>query len=166
MLGTLPGLEVTVVERMIKRVRKRRMRRGSAALLQVPGHDQTMMGEVWWTEGGWTGPGEGWRGVRTEWPEGRWKGVGRCLQLELLGRRAAAAQKEDKLDLPLSLPPSAGSAVGRVQRDTGEGAVRGKSRRAVRGTWTVMGIKVKEQAQVLMKNLKNRVGGANEKVTI
>lgn len=139
------------------------MRMGRSARLQVPDPDQMMMEEAWWTEGGWTGPWEGWRGVRTEWPEGRWRGVGRCLQLELVQRRAAAAQKEDKLHFPL--PPPAGLAVGRIQRDTREGVARVKSKRVVRGIWTVMGMKVEEQAHVLIKNLKNRVGGANEKVT-
>lgn len=46
MLGPLLGLEVMVVERMMKRVRKRWVRRGKAAQLRVPGPDQKMMGEV------------------------------------------------------------------------------------------------------------------------
>lgn len=85
--------------------------------------------------------------------------MGRCLQSELVGRRAAAAaaaaQKEDKLDS--SLPHCAGQAVGRTRRDTREGGARVKSRWAVKGRWTVMGTEVQEQAQVLMENLKNRV---------
>lgn len=137
---------------MMKRVRKKRMRRGTAAQLQVPGPDQRMMEAVWWTEGVWTGPGEGWRGVRREWPEGRWRGVERYLQLEPVGKKPAAAQEEDKLDSPL--PHPAASAEGRVQRDTGEGGVRVKSRWVVRGRWTVMGMEVQEQAQVLMENLQ------------
>lgn len=48
----------------MKRVRKRRVRREKAAQLQVPGPDQRMMGEVLWTEEGWTGPQGDWRGVR------------------------------------------------------------------------------------------------------
>lgn len=48
MLGPLLGLEVMVAERMtMKRVRKRRVKRGKAAQLQVPGLDQRMMVEVW-----------------------------------------------------------------------------------------------------------------------
>lgn len=128
MLGPLPGLEVMVVERTMKKVRKRRVK---GAQLQVLGPDQRMMGEVWWTEEGWTGPGEGWRGVRTKWLEGRWRGVGRCLQLELVGGRAAAAWKEDKLDPPLPLP--AGLAVGRARTDKGVGGVMVKSRWVARG---------------------------------
>lgn len=161
-LGPPPGLEGMAAETTMKRVKKRRGRRGTAAQLQVPGPDQRMMGAVWWTEAVWTGPGEGWRGVRRRWVEGRWRGVAMCLQLELVGRRPAAVQEEGKLDLPL--PHPAGLAEGRVQRDTGEGGVRVKSRWVVRRRWTVMGMEVQEQAQVLMENLKNRVGRGNEKV--
>lgn len=82
----------------MKRVRKRRVRRGKAAPLQVLGPDQRMMGEVLWMEGELTGQGEGWTGVKLGQPEGRWTGVGRCLQLELYGiRAAAAALREDEL---------------------------------------------------------------------
>lgn len=83
-------------------------------------------------------------------PEGKLTGVGRCLHLELVGRRAAAADlREDKLHSPLA----AGSAVGRVQEEKGEGEAMGRSRWVVMGRWTVMG-KVQEQAQILMENLK------------
>lgn len=102
-------------------------------------------------EEGWTGPGEGWRGVRMGWPEERWRGVGRCLQSEGAGRMAGAAQTEDKLDLALLHP--AGQAVGRVQRDSGEGGGRVRSR-WVRGRWMVMEMEVQEQGQVLMGNLQ------------
>lgn len=164
MLGPLLGLEVMVVERTMKRVRKRRVRRGKAAQHQVPGPDQRMMEGVWWKEEGWTGPGEDWREVRTEQLEGKWMGVERCLLLEPAGRSAAAAQKEDKLDFPFPLP--AGMALGRVQRDTGEGGVRVQSRRVVRGRWTMMGMDVQEQAQILMENLKNNVARANKNITL
>lgn len=60
MLGPLLGLEVMVVERMMRRVRKRWVRRRRAGQRLVPGPGQRMMGEVWWTEGEWTGPGKGW----------------------------------------------------------------------------------------------------------
>ncbi len=164
MLEPPQGLVVMVAERKMKRVRRRRrVKKGKAGQLQVPGPDQRMKGEVWWTEGGWTGPGEGWRGVRTGWPEGRWTGVGRCLQLELFGKRAAAAQTEDMLDWPL--PLLAELVVGRVQRDTKEGGARVRSRWAERRRWTVMPMEVQEQAQVLMENLKNRVKGSDEKGT-
>lgn len=83
----------------------------------------------------------------------------------MVGRGAAvAAQTEDKLDSPL--PHPAGSAGGRVQRDTGEAGAKVKSRWVVRGSWTVMGMEVQEQAQVPMENLKNRVGQGNEKINI
>lgn len=65
MLGPLLGLEGMVAERTMKKVRTRRVRKGKAAQLQVPDLDRRMMEEVWWTEGGLTGPGEDWRGVRT-----------------------------------------------------------------------------------------------------
>lgn len=169
MLGPLLGSEVMVVERTMKRVRKRRVRRGKAAQHQVPGPDQRMMGEVWWREEGWTGPGEDWREARTGPLEGRWMGVERCLLLEPVGRSAAAAQKEDKLDFPFPLP--AGMALGRVQRDTGEGGARVQSRRVVRGRRTVMGMDVQEQARILMENLKkkqkkNNVARANKNITL
>lgn len=59
MPGPPPGLEVMVVEKMMKRVRRRRVKTGKAAQLQVLGLDQRMMGEAWWMEGGLTGLGEG-----------------------------------------------------------------------------------------------------------
>lgn len=154
MPGSPLGLVVTVAERKMKRVKKRRVREGKAGQLQVPGPDQRMTGEVWWMEEGWTGPREGWRGARTGWPEGKWTGVGRCLQSEPVGRRAAAAaaQTEDKLDSPLPLP--AGSAAGRVQRDTRGGGARVKSRWAERARWTVMQMEVRGQALVLMETLQ------------
>lgn len=150
----------------MKRARKRRMRRGTAARLQVPGPDRRMMAAVWWTEGVWTEPWEDWREVRRGWPEGRWRGVGRCLRVELVGRKPAAAaaqEEEDMLDWPLPLP--AGLAEGRAQRDTGEGGVRVRSRWGVRERWTVKGMEVQEQAQFLMENLKHRVEVGNKKVT-
>lgn len=100
----------------MKRVRRRRVKRGKAAQLQVLGPDQRMMGEVWWMEGGLSGPEEGWRWVRMGRPEGKWMGVVRCLQSQVAGRRAAAAAaalREDKWHSPL--PHPAGSAVGRAR---------------------------------------------------
>lgn len=88
--------------------------------------------------------------------------MGRCLQLEQVGRKVAAAQREYKLDLPL--PHPAGSAVGKVQRDTGIGGVKVRSKWAARGKWMVIGMEVQEQAQVLMEMLKYKVGGGSEKV--
>lgn len=156
MPGPPLGWEGTGVERTMRTVRKRKVRRGTAAQLQVPGPDQRMMGEVWWMEGVWTGPGEGWRGVRRGWPGGKLTEVGRCPQLEPVGRRPDALQKEDKFDSPFVLP--AESAVGRAEINTQEGEERVKSRWAVRGRWMMMWMGVQEQVQVLMENLKNRVG--------
>lgn len=115
MLGPLLGLEGMVGERMMKRVRKRRVMREKAAQLQVPGPDQRRMEEGWWMEGEWTGPEESWRGVGMGGLEGRRRGVGRSLQLEPVGRRTAAAQREDNFDLHLH----SGWAVGRLRRDRG-----------------------------------------------
>lgn len=48
MLGPPPGLGVMGAEKMMmKRVRKKRVKRGKAAQLLVPGLDQRKMGEVW-----------------------------------------------------------------------------------------------------------------------
>ena len=45
MLGSLPGLEVMVAEKTMKRVRKRRVKRGKAAQPLLPGPDQRMIEE-------------------------------------------------------------------------------------------------------------------------
>lgn len=99
-----------MVERMMKKVTKMRVKRGKAAQLQVLGLDQKMMEVEWWMEGGLTGPGEGWRLVMMAQLEGKWMGVERCLQLQVVGRRAAAL-REDKWHSPLP----AGWAVGRAR---------------------------------------------------
>lgn len=81
---------------------------------------------------------------------GRWKGVGRCQQSEPVGSRTGLAQTEGKWE---STPPHpAGSEVGRVRRNTGEGGARVRSRWVGR----VRGKEVQGQGQVQMENLKNR----------
>lgn len=146
------GLEVMVAEKMMSRGKKRRVQMGKAVQLQVPGPDQKMMGEAWWKEGELADPVEGWRGVMTDWPEGMWTGVGKCLLLESVGMRTAADQRQDKLDS--LLPHLAGLAVGKVQKNTGEGVARVRSRWVARGRWIGMVMEAHEQAQVLMENLE------------
>lgn len=115
-MGGLPlELKVMVAGRMMTRSRKMQGKRGKAVQLQVPGPDLRMTGEVWWMGEESTGSGESWRGVTMGWLEGRWRGAGRRLQLELAGRREAHS------DWPL--PHAAGLAGGTVQRKSGEGGV-------------------------------------------
>lgn len=116
-----------MAERLMKRWRKMKVRMEKAGQPRVPGPGRRMMEEAWWKEGVWTGRAGGWKRVGREWLEGRWRGAGMCLQLELGGSKVDAAQREDTSD-SLLLCRCAGLAGGRTQRGTKEGGVREKSR--------------------------------------
>lgn len=60
-----------VAERMPKTVRKRKVNRGKAAQLRVPGLDRRRKGVVWWMEGERTDQEEDWREVMIRWLEER-----------------------------------------------------------------------------------------------
>lgn len=118
--------EVTA-EKLMKRLRRMKVRTEKAAQPRVPGPGRRMMEEAWWREGVWTGQAGGWRRVGRGWLEGRWRGAGMCLQLELGGSMVGAAQREGTSD-SLLLCRCAGLVGGRTLRGTEEGGARGKSR--------------------------------------